>query len=271
MSVTAALNHTAETQYENMQTDFNNIVSSYDATPLKVHTNSELEDIDMQKGWVGSNGDHAADQKKHHEIVNVRKAEAIKMDLGSRTLLTQGLNALIAVFEAKNAQKISDTGGITVWNQLSTSQQVARDVVMMKRLTVHLGKEALAAEHDRWKLMLFIWAGCSMHKELNSVKCANKKMMGWWKEHGIPGPILLANRDNAATLRDLVEELPDDANIGTYADISVAMGITDATPPTKAQQRALDVSMAGGVKAASISGAIFNHKNDKMGQQDSYL
>ena len=25
-----------------------------------------------------------------------------------------------------------------------------------------------------------------------------------------------------------------------------------------------------GVKAASIAGAIFNHKNDKMGQQDSY-
>jgi hypothetical protein len=272
MSVTAALNHTAETQYENMQTDFNNIVSGYDATPLKVHTNSELEDIDMQKGWAGSNGDHAADQKKHHGIANVRKAEAIEMDLGSRTLLTQGPDALIAVLEAENAQKISDTGGITVWNQLSTSQQVAQDVVMMKRLTVRLGKETLAAmpEHDRRKLMLFIWAGCSMHKELNSVKCANKKMMGWWKEHGIPGPILLANRDNAATLRDLVEESPDDANIGTDADISVAMGITDATPPTKAQQRALDVSTAGGVKAASIAGAIFNHKNDKMGQQDSY-
>ena len=51
-------------QYENMQTYFNDIVSGYDATPLKAHTNSELEDIDMQKRWVGSNGDHAADQKK---------------------------------------------------------------------------------------------------------------------------------------------------------------------------------------------------------------
>jgi len=108
MSVTATLNQTAETQYENMQADFNNIVSSYDATPLKVHTNSELEDTDMQKRWVGSKGDHAADQKKHHGIVNVRNVEAIKMDLGSCSLLAQGPGALIAILEAKNAQKISD-------------------------------------------------------------------------------------------------------------------------------------------------------------------
>ena len=109
---------------------------------------------------------------------------------------------------------------------------------MMKRLTVHLGKEAPAAmpEHDHQKLMCFIWAGCSMHKELNLVKYTNKNMMGWWKEHSIPGPILLANRDNVATLQDLIEEPPDDANIDADADIRIAMGITDATPPTKAQQ-----------------------------------
>ena len=80
----------------------------------------------------------------------------------------------------------------------------------MKRLTVHLGKEALAAmlEQDHRELMLFIWAGCSMHKELNSVKYTNK-MMGWWIENNTPGSVLLANGDNAAMLRDLAEEPPN--------------------------------------------------------------
>ena len=272
MSVTAALNHTAETQYENMQTDFRNIVSGYDATPLKACTESKLENIHMQEKWAGGNGDHAGDQKKHHEIAHVRKEEAIEMDLGTSSLLSQGLEVLISTLEVENAQKISDAGGITAWHQLSAPQQVEQDITMMKRLTVRLGKEALAVmpEHDRRKLMLFIWAGCSMHKELNSVKCANKMMMAWWKEKNIPGPILLANRDNAVTLWDLAEEPSDNAHIDANADIGDAMGITDSMPPTKVQQWAWDITTTGGIKAASIAGAIFNHNNDKKGQQDSY-
>ena len=75
---------------------------------------------------------------------------------------------------------------------------------------------------------------------------------------------------HAATLRDLAEEPSDNAHIDADADIGDAMDITDSTPPTKAQQRALDITTAGGVKVASIAGAIFNHNNDKKGQQNSY-
>ena len=77
-----------------------------------------------------------------------------------------------------------------------------------------------------------------MHKDLNSVKGGNKAMMAWWGENDIPGPIHLANRDNAAVLSGMVETV-------------------DSTTP--AEKRAMDVTACGGVKAASIAGAIFNH------------
>ena len=73
---------------------------------------------------LGSNGNHTVDQKKHHTIAHVKKEVAIEMDLGSHSLLAQGPDALIATLEAENAQKISNTGGITVWNQMPVSQQV---------------------------------------------------------------------------------------------------------------------------------------------------
>jgi hypothetical protein len=37
MSVSAVLNHTAKTQYKNIQTNFNNIVSGYAVTLLKCY------------------------------------------------------------------------------------------------------------------------------------------------------------------------------------------------------------------------------------------
>lgn len=68
-------------------------------------------------------------------------------------------------------------------------------------------------------------------------------MMKSWDEAGLPGPIKLMNRDNAA-----------------------AAGIDGMS---RAKQRALEVSGAGGVKATSLAGAILNHKDDKKGQHDS--
>jgi hypothetical protein len=73
-------------------------------------------------------------------------------------------------------------------------------------------------------------------------------MMAWWDENGIPGPILLANKDNAAVLQH----------------------ISDSSDPTSVEQRALDASSRGGVKATSIAGALFNNKDKKKGQQETH-
>lgn len=63
-----------------------------------------------------------------------------------------------------------------------------------------------------------------------------------WEKLGIPGPIKLMNKDNAAAA---------------------------AAGPSTAQKRAEAVSEEGAVKLTSLAGAIFNHKDQKKGQQDS--
>jgi hypothetical protein len=87
-----------------------------------------------------------------------------------------------------------------------------------------------------------LWAGCCMHKEMNSVKGGNAAMMAYWEKEGLSGPVKLMNKDNAAA-----------ASGGSSA----------------AKKRAGDVSQGGGVKAANLAGALFNHKDDKKGQQDT--
>ena len=62
------------------------------------------------------------------------------------------------------------------------------------------------------------------------------------------GPILLANKDNAAVLEQA----------------------EDTEEYTAAEQRAHDASAGGGVKLSALAGMVFNNKNDKVGQQDMH-
>lgn len=46
--------------------------------------------------------------------------------------------------------------------------------------------------------------------------------------------------------------------------------MTSTTPLTAAEQHALETTTRGGIKATSLAGAIFNHKDDKKGQQNTH-
>ena len=74
-------------------------------------------------------------------------------------------------------------------------------------------------------------------------------MAAWWEESKNEPPVLLANRDNAAVLKDISPDKDD---------------------MTPAQQHAAEVTTRGGVKATQIAGAIFNHKDDKKGHHNVF-
>src|SRR4051794_17842477 len=122
---------------------------------------------------------------------------------------------------------------------------------MMEKLVIELGKDAYQKLSDDEKrfLKLFIWAGCGCHKDLNTARSGNRAMELWWDKNGIPGPILLANKDNKAVLN--MEEL-------------------DSDTLTPAQEQALEMSARGGVKATKLAGDIFNNKDDKMGYHNDF-
>ncbi|KAF8233804.1 hypothetical protein L208DRAFT_1265063, partial [Tricholoma matsutake] len=52
--------------------------------------------------------------------------------------------------------------------------------------------ESLTAE-EQPEVQFFIWSGCCMHKEMNSVKGGAQVMAEYWKVAGLVGPIKLMN------------------------------------------------------------------------------
>lgn len=113
-------------------------------------------------------------------------------------------------------------------------------------LASKLGAEKLDSlpKERRDRLTRFVIAGCWMHKDHNCTKFGVVGMQKVWDELGIEGPVILANKDNAATIA-----LGDDGD-------------------SEAVERALKVSQRGGHKLVSLCGNLFRNKDDKKGHQD---
>lgn len=248
-NVASSVDHLSETQVEGWKSRVNAISKLFNASPMSRRRNQTLFSSEFTRKLKGMNGDHAADQKKTFGLMGAWKRRIALYDLGCDKIRSSSIAEITQILTAANSAKIADIGGPEAWALLSEQEQNSHDVLMMEEVAISLGDSTFNALTDEEKhgLLLFVRAGCCMHKELNSVKGGTAAMAEWWPANNIPGPILLANRDNAATL----EAIGDDSEALTTAE-----------------SRALEVSGAGGVKATSLAGALFNHKDAKKGQQD---
>lgn len=219
----------------------------YSNSPLAVRNALALSDADVALKLRGTNGDHAADQKKKHSMLYEWKMSMTQTVLGSQELASMSQEQLVLLAATAMLEKISAIGGQTIWNGISPMERDTYEAEVAKDLALHTGASTYSALSDTQKreYELFFRGGCCMHKDLNAVKGGDKDMSQIWKKSGISGPIILPNKDNNAIAND-----PNSC--------------------TSARTRVMELSGRGGVKATSIAGALFNNKDKKKGQQDTY-
>lgn len=174
--------------------------------------------------------------------------------LGNNYLASQPPEVQASILSEMYSQKIADVDGINAWNGLSDEEYMKMDTNAAHQLYRCLGDEVyktmpVDAQHS---YDLFLWVGCCMHKELNSVKDGSVMMTAWWAKNGVKGPILLANKDNDATLN------------------GVPLTVESLENLLPVQLCALMISGAEGVKLAALLGALLNHKNNKKGQYEAF-
>ena len=234
--------------------DWNDILADtltiFQKSPFGKRTKNFDRVIDLVAKWMGMNTDHCSKAKKTTCLVGEQKTDAVQQILGEKDMLDKSPEEADAELEKFRAKMIEDTGGIAAWNALDKNEQAIHIASMIKDAVKSIGESLFSdlSEEEQWELEFFIWAGCGCHKDMNSVLGGDTAMRAWWAKTNTPGPILLANRDNVVTLNNIQTPLENDAAI----------------------EHALNVTTRGGVKTASIAGAIFNHKDDKKGQQDTF-
>ena len=144
-----------------------------------------------------------------------------------------------------NTVKITAMGGQEAWDQLLQEEKDKINTESYNQLQQDLGEKAFNAllEEEKSEVNFLVWSGCCMHKEMNVTKGGNVEMQAHWLLIGVQPPVLLKNKDNDAVAR-----------LGGSA----------------ARQQANDVLKGGGVKTTGLAGAIFNNKDNKRGEQNTF-
>ena len=248
LGVHSALDGSSEESIKSWKNVLGDIAHIYNQSPLGKRTGPLLQVVDIFVKLAGMHSDHCAKEKKDFRMMEKEKELATYQSLGKKEMAEN--EDLLSHFSRAQAQMIKAAGGKKKWEKLSTIEQAEHEAKMLENLVIELGKESFEklSDDEKRTLKLFIWVGCGCHKDLNTVRGGNASMMAWWKENNIPGPILLANKDNAAVL-----------NADSTGD--------EITP---AMERALQMTTRGGIKAAQLAGEILNNKNDKKGHHNAF-
>ncbi|KAH9918517.1 hypothetical protein B0H21DRAFT_827557 [Amylocystis lapponica] len=212
----------------------NSAVTYYQDQHITYHKKILFIPDDFALKLKGMNGDHAEDQQKTFRLMGAWKDKATFASLANSAILTIAWDELCPIIDAAVNMKVMEAGGEVVWDVLSPEEKTIRDMAMMYDVSLRIGKEAFS-------------------RLPGAVQQGDRAMQAAWITLGLEPSIILANKDNFATL------------------ILARHDSTSTTDTTSAaEERALTVSSRGGVKTAGLAGALFNHKDDKMGQQDTH-
>ena len=129
------------------------------------------------------------------------KAWTVDQHLREEKMLEMSLEEIAEHFRNAEENIIRKAGGLHKWEILSDIKKAEKRAVMLEEAVADLEKETFDNLSDEEKRIfrLFIWAGCSCHKDLNAVRGGYLAMLRWWNENEseeVVKSILLANHDN---------------------------------------------------------------------------
>ncbi|EJD37977.1 hypothetical protein AURDEDRAFT_72649, partial [Auricularia subglabra TFB-10046 SS5] len=151
----------------------------------------------------GRQGDHNSGEKKLFRIFEAAHARAVMTHLGHEVLdIMPDWDHAPLVGNAID-KMIASQGGSHVWASLSDERREQLREECLESLAHDLGVKHLSdlPPEKQASLRFFAWAGCAMHKELNSVVGGEQGMRAFWEANGLPGPMKLHNKDNAAAAK----------------------------------------------------------------------
>lgn len=237
--MTAAINHTSETQKQGWLDLTSNFYAIYNASPRGQESPADQRTFAIKT--VGMLTDHAEDQKKLVRLIQEWKTTSDREVRGEKALPTLPLAELLLIVAEETAAVMDRANGA----QAETPEEMAeRDLEIARGVIRRVGEDSYAAlpQAEREVAELFVHAGCCMHKELNAAKGGYSRLQRFWKSRGLTGPCLLMNKDNDAA-----------AQAGGAAAVQAAQKST-----------------GGAVKTAELAGTWLRHKDDKKGQQDAF-
>ncbi|SJL15896.1 uncharacterized protein ARMOST_19404 [Armillaria ostoyae] len=214
------------------------------------HSETQVQSWKKHISDICMHSDHASNQKKTVKLMLAWKTEVICMQLRWEHFETLSAAQLTEALTEVKIKCVDDAGGFAEWLKLDEEETATRYKAAMDALALKLGQEEyekLPAAEKR-EIDTFFWAGCSMHKELNSVVSGYASCAKVSGDLGVEPPVMLANKDNDAMIK-----------------LAALSGST-----SEAAECAVKASERGAVKLTQLAGSLFHHKDDKKGYQNQH-
>jgi hypothetical protein len=154
--------------------------STYSDSPLGSIT--PANPVGFASYIFGLGSDHAEDQKKLARLIEGWKKICTMQIHGERLLQTTSTIEVLPILVVEKEHSIQRAGGLHAWEALPDDEKDRLDRETYERVCQRFGEkawESLPAK-ERREAQLFIWAGCCMHKEMNSVKGGAQAMEDGW-------------------------------------------------------------------------------------------
>ena len=262
LGVHSTSSHCSEVQHSNLLKIIGDMCDTYNSLPSHHKTGTAPACVeDIMRKFTGQVSDHANDQKALFRIRRGYK-ERIWMDkLSKDRLESLGELEIADVFEEERSAMWNAVGGAEAWEGLDLESQKHHRARARAETMSRLAAEGFAALPEAEKLVVqtCIWSGCASHKAMNIFKGGEQEMHKIWQPED-QHPITLLNKDNLGAVAHLIDNSVEGSRE------------VDETDPGygEAQRRAIGVSDGGGHKTTSLAAGVFNHKDKKKGQQQTY-
>ncbi|KAF8595756.1 hypothetical protein BDV93DRAFT_514732 [Ceratobasidium sp. AG-I] len=252
LAVESTFNHSSQTQVDVLKNTIIHVCNTAACAP-KIGENSgkNLQASDVAHKFYGASGDHANDQLKGAALEKEWKLNSWFEYLGNESLLQFSGADNLTFLDSVRSSAGNFAGGMDMFSALEPNIQATILAQQQTKLICALGEKAYAmlAPEEKKDIGYFVRFGCCMHKDMNAVKGAVSGFQKFWNNStGNSRPILLPNRDN---------------------DAVITLALSDGSLMS-AEQRAISTSDSGAIKLCSLSGMLFNNKDDKKGLQDEH-
>jgi len=147
------------------------ILETYNSSP-RTQASGKIEIQEFFEVLKGMHTDHAEDQKKLVRLIQALKQAYDREHRGETEILAMNIVELLPILVQVSQQAVTRAGGPDAWESLSKEQQAALHQESYQDICCELGWRQFEtlSEDEKRTVDLFLWAGCCMHKELNSVK-----------------------------------------------------------------------------------------------------
>ncbi|KAG5649441.1 hypothetical protein H0H81_003868 [Sphagnurus paluster] len=218
--------------------------------------------------------DHAAVGKKKFCYCGEWKRAVLSKDLGLAEIDKMDMNDVLDLLLSITDEEIADAQAHAFDLNLNPEKQLSTtDILEMKLGTANFEQMSDAQNSLVW---LYVFGSCGGHKDLNAFCYGIIRIMAGWACCNHAPPVVLADEPGLALdtkhCRSCVSSYhksyqPSSEHIITNKanDATIHLG-TDAD--SAAVQHTVDSSVWGGMKLASLAGALFNHKSKGQGYQN---